>query len=47
MKLYGDLDEDAEAIYSIKAATWEEALSVHHDIQGWTPYVPMKERNKT
>ena len=30
-------------IYSIRAATWEEAMTAHHAAQGWEPYKPMED----
>lgn len=34
------LREDSLLMYVIEAATWEEAMAVHHIRQGWEPYDP-------
>jgi hypothetical protein len=39
----GQLSDDATLLYTIVAATWEEAQAIHHLRQGWAPYVPMGE----
>lgn len=30
-----------EPRYSIRADSWDEAMTAHCEIQGWAPYVPM------
>lgn len=36
----GALSKRARLLYVIRAATWEEGLSIHFLRQGWKPYVP-------
>jgi len=36
-------DKQMTHIYSLRAESWDEALSFHHEIQGWRPYQPMEE----
>ena len=33
-------DDVNELLYIIEAATWEEAMSIHHLRMGWEPYDP-------
>ncbi len=33
--------EGTELIHLIFAHTWEEAVTIYHDLQGWEPYKPM------
>lgn len=39
----GILKADAELLYRFEAATWEEAMAIHHLRQGWEPYIPSGE----
>jgi hypothetical protein len=39
----GQLSEEATLLYTIVAATWEEAQAIHHLRQGWAPYMTMGE----
>mgnify|MGYP001558516995 CR=1 FL=1 len=34
---------DATILYEFEAATWEEAMAIHHLRQGWEPYRPAGE----
>lgn len=37
-----DVDDNRMThVYSIQAETWEEAMTAHHEAQGWEPYRPM------
>jgi hypothetical protein len=36
----GMIEPGEIAIYSVKADTWAEAMTIHHEIQGYEPYVP-------
>ena len=35
------LEEDAELIWSVEAATWDEACTKQHEYLGWEAYKPM------
>jgi len=39
------LTKDSQHLYCIRADSWEEAMTAHNEIQGWAPYVPMREDN--
>ena len=34
----GQLSAEARLLYRFDAATWEEAMAIHHLRQGWEPY---------
>lgn len=38
----GLLSANAKPLYATRG-TWNEAMSAHHEAQGWAPYVPMKD----
>ena len=37
----GPPEPDLEHLYTVEAATWEEAMSIHHLRMGWDPYRPL------
>ena len=37
------LENDAILIWSVEAASWEEASSMQHEYLGWEPHKPMKQ----
>ncbi len=37
------LGDNPKLLYEIQAATWEEAMAVHHIRMGWEPYRPVGE----
>lgn len=39
----GALAADARLIWSVEAASWEEACELKHEFLGWEPYKPMDE----
>jgi hypothetical protein len=39
----GVYDEPMVHRYSVRAASWIEAMNAHHACQGWEPYRPMEE----
>lgn len=41
LKRLGRVTDATKPLYSIRAASWTEAMKAHHEIQGWEPYVPM------
>jgi len=41
MKTKGQLDPGQIPFYSIRADSWDEAMAIHHEVQGWEPYKPM------
>lgn len=32
---------DIHLLYTIEADTWEDAMKLHHEYQGWNAYKPM------
>jgi hypothetical protein len=42
-----DLPADARHIWSIEAATWEEAQTAKHQFLGWEPYRPIPDSDPT
>jgi hypothetical protein len=34
------LPEGAKLLRTIEAETWEEAVTLHHELMGWEPYKP-------
>lgn len=43
LKRAGQLESDAQLIYEFKAASGEEASTIHYERQGWKPYQPIGE----
>ena len=39
----GILSENAELLHRVEAATWEEAMTIHYQKMGWSPYRPQGE----
>ena len=37
----GLMEPEHIALYSFKAESWTEAMTIYHEIQGWEPYKPM------
>lgn len=37
------LMDNSVALYSVRASSWSEAMTIYHEIQGWEPYKPMPE----
>lgn len=42
-----DLEPDARLIWTVEAATWEEAQAAKHQFLGWEPYRPMSGSEST
>ena len=42
----GQLGKNAKLLYTFEAATFEEALAVHHIRMGWEPFKPMGDSEK-
>jgi len=40
MRKSGSLHKNARKLYTLTAFSWEEAMTQHHEKQGWEPYVP-------
>ena len=40
-KSQGDLSLRAKLLYTITASTWEDAMVIHYERQGWGRYKPM------
>jgi hypothetical protein len=36
----GSIPQAAKLLHRIAANTWEEAMSLHHQQMGWSPYIP-------
>jgi len=41
LRTKGLLSPDAVRLYAVEAATYEEAMAVHHLRMGWEPYRPV------
>lgn len=37
----GMMEEGDEHLFSIRADSWEEAMTIYHEAQGWEPYRPL------
>lgn len=37
----GLLSPNAKLLHTVRAKTWEEAMTIHHQLMGWEPYKPM------
>lgn len=35
--------EEEIPLFSIKSASWNEVMTIYHEINGWEPYRPMEE----
>lgn len=42
MKDHGLIDEFEGPLYSIRASSWTEAMTYHHEHNGWEPYKPFQ-----
>lgn len=41
MKAKGLMEPGEIPVYSVRADSWDEAMTIHHEVQGWEPYKPM------
>ena len=41
MKRSGLIEKDNVPLYSVRTETWEEAMQIHHDHNGWGKYEPI------
>lgn len=41
LERHGPPEPDLVHLYAVEAATWEEAMSIHHVRMGWEPYRPI------
>jgi hypothetical protein len=39
-KSKGILSEEAKFLHRVEADTWEEAMTIHYQKMGWSPYKP-------
>jgi hypothetical protein len=39
----GVLTSAARLLHRFEAKTWEEAMTIHHELMGWEPYKPIGE----
>ncbi len=39
-KTNGIMSENAKLLHTVEADTWEEAMAVHYQKMGWSPYSP-------
>ena len=37
------VDQDEIPLFSVKGTSWNEVMTVYHEINGWKPYRPMEE----
>lgn len=40
MKMSGIIEEECVPLFSIRAKSWTEAMTLYHEIQGWELYKP-------
>ncbi len=43
----GALEPDARQLWTVEAATWNEAQAKKHEFLGWEPYIPMEDDEPT
>jgi hypothetical protein len=43
MRSKGLVEPELSPLYSLRASSWEEAMTYHHEHNGWEPYVPMRD----
>ncbi len=36
-------EEEGIPLFSIKSNSWNEVMTIYHEINGWEPYKPMEE----